>query len=191
MSGPPVPRNRRRIKHSSKRCVRACRSCSRRPPPPARRAVLARLLPELLEPDKRGVELPEQSPERETARVFDALAHAVRSLAYPRPLLSCSKTCSGQVLPASTRWRAVVRESARVPILIVATCREEETPPDHPLRALVRSLGLFQNVEEQVLEPLTHRRRSRARYARRRPARARATKWPASSSRTAKETRSF
>ena len=39
-----------------------------KPPAFARRAVLARLIPELLEPAERDVALPEQSPERETAR---------------------------------------------------------------------------------------------------------------------------
>jgi predicted ATPase/DNA-binding SARP family transcriptional activator len=125
-----------------------------RPPSPARRAVLARLLPELLESGERGIELPEQSPERETARVFDALAHAVASLAYPRPLLLVLEDLQWAGSASIEALGAIVRQSARQPVLIVATCREEETPPHHPLRALVRSLGLFRNVEEHALERL-------------------------------------
>ncbi len=126
-----------------------------KPPAFARRAVLARLIPELLEPAERGVALPEQSPERETARVFDALAYAVRSLAYPRPLLIVLEDLQWAGSASIEALGAIVRESARVPVLIVATCRDEETSPGHPLRTLVRSLSLFQNVEDQILEPLT------------------------------------
>ncbi|HTA39061.1 MAG TPA: AAA family ATPase, partial [Candidatus Acidoferrales bacterium] len=126
-----------------------------RPPSRARRAVLARLLPELSEPDERDVELPEQSPERETARVFDALSYAVRSLAYPRPLLLVLEDLQWAGSASIEALSAIVRESAHVPVLIVATARDEETPSDHPLRALLRSLNLFQNVEEQPLERLS------------------------------------
>ncbi len=125
-----------------------------KPPSPARRAVLARLLPELLESGERGIELPEQSPERETARVFDALANAVGTLAYPRPLLLVLEDLQWAGTASIEALGAIVRQSARLPILIVATCREEETPPHHPLRVLVRSLSLSRNVEEHALERL-------------------------------------
>jgi DNA-binding SARP family transcriptional activator len=123
-----------------------------RPPSSARRAVLGRLLPELRDPDARDVELPEQSPERETARVFDALGSAVRSLAYPRPLLLVLEDLQWAGSASIEALAAIVGDSARAPVLIVATCREEETPPDHPLRALPRSAGLSQTIEEHALE---------------------------------------
>jgi DNA-binding SARP family transcriptional activator len=125
-----------------------------RPPSRARRAVLGRLLPELHDPDERDVELPEQSPERETARVFDALSSAVRSLAYPRPLLLVLEDLQWAGTASIEALAAIVGDSARAPVLVVATCREEETPPDHPLRALLRSSAFSQTVEEHVIERL-------------------------------------
>lgn len=125
-----------------------------RPPAAARRSTLARLLPELRDPDVPGVELPEQSPERETARTYDALTHAVRALASPRPLLLILEDLHWAGSATIEALGAIVKELTRAPVLIVATCRAEETPVDHPLRALLRSLQVFHNVEELELEPL-------------------------------------
>ncbi len=126
-----------------------------RPPSAARRAVLARLLPELRDPE--ATDFPNaggQTAERESARVFDALAHAVRTMASPRPLLLILEDLQWAGSAGIEALGAVVRETARVPVLIVATCRGEETPVDHPLRALQRSLRNFVNVEEIELERL-------------------------------------
>ncbi|MEO6836222.1 MAG: AAA family ATPase [Candidatus Tumulicola sp.] len=125
-----------------------------RPPAAARRSTLARLLPELRDPDAPNVELPEQSPERETARTYDALTHAVRGLASPRPLLLVLEDLHWAGSATAEALGAIVRELTRAPILIVATCRQEDTPVDHPLRALLRSLRVFHNVDEIELERL-------------------------------------
>jgi predicted ATPase/DNA-binding SARP family transcriptional activator len=125
-----------------------------RPPAPARRATLARLLPELGATDAAGLPLPELSPERETARIYDALAHAVRGLASPRPLLLVLEDLQWAGSPTLEALAAVVRDAVHAPLLVVATAREEELHADHPLRALVRSLRAFRHVEELGLQRL-------------------------------------
>jgi len=136
--------------------VEALRSASplllARPPTAARRAILARLLPELRDSDAPEFSAPEQTAERETARVFDALSHAVRTLASPRPLLLILEDLHWAGSAGIEALGAIVRDAARVPLLIVATCRDEETPVDHPLRALGRSLQNLPGVEELALE---------------------------------------
>ena len=125
-----------------------------RPPIPARRSTLARLLPELRDPDVPDVELPQQSPERETSRTYDALRHAVCGLASPRPLLLVLEDLHWAGSASIEALGAIARELTRVPMLVLATCRDEETPLDHPLRTLQRSLQLFGNVDEVQLERL-------------------------------------
>ncbi len=124
-----------------------------RPPAPARRAALARVLPEIRDPEEAAFE-PEGSAAGQTARLFDALGHAVRALASPRPLLLILEDVHWAGSASVDAIGAIVRESLRAPVLIVATCREEELPPDHPVRALVRSLQAFAHAEELSLERL-------------------------------------
>jgi DNA-binding SARP family transcriptional activator len=125
-----------------------------RPPTAARRAVLARLLPELHDPNAPDFSAADQTAEREGARIFDALSHAVRTLASPRPLLLILEDLQWAGSAGIEALGAIVRDSVRVPVLIVATCRDEETPVDHPLRALGRSLHNVPNVEQLALERL-------------------------------------
>jgi DNA-binding SARP family transcriptional activator/energy-coupling factor transporter ATP-binding protein EcfA2 len=125
-----------------------------RPPVAARRAALARVLPELSDPDAPDIVLPEQAPELETARIYDALSHAVRGLASPRPLLLVLEDVHWAGPATVEALGAIVRNVTRAPVLVIASCREEETPADHPLRALLRTLRPFHNVEELSLERL-------------------------------------
>ncbi len=125
-----------------------------RPPAPARRDALARLLPELHDPASMQAELPELSPERATSRLYDALIHVVRGLAAPRPLLLILEDLHWAGPASVDALGALVRDVGNAPVLIVATCRDEETPVDHPLRALQRALRTHRNVEEVALERL-------------------------------------
>ena len=125
-----------------------------RPPDAARSAALARVLPELRDPSVPSVALPEQSAERETARLYDAFAHAVRTLGSPRPLLLVLEDLQWAGPASIEALGTIARNLVRAPVLVIATCREEETPPDHPLRLLLRSLRVFRNVEELALERL-------------------------------------
>lgn len=126
-----------------------------RPPSAARRAALGRVVPELRDPDAPDVALPEQTADRETTRIYDAFAHAVRQLATPRPLLLVLEDLHWAGPATAEAIGAIVKELTRAPVLVLATCREEEIPADHSVRTLLRSLRAFQNVEELVLERLT------------------------------------
>jgi DNA-binding SARP family transcriptional activator len=119
-----------------------------RPPLAARRATLAPLLPELHDPATPNIVPPAQSAERELARLYDALADALRRLASPRPALVVLEDLHWAGSATIEALGAIAKELVRVPIMIVATCREEETPARHPLRMLVRSLGTLANASE-------------------------------------------
>jgi predicted ATPase/DNA-binding SARP family transcriptional activator len=125
-----------------------------RPPVAARRAALARLLPELRDPAAPDVPKPELPVDRELARLYDALADAVRRLATPRPTLIVLEDLHWAGSATIDALGAIARDCLRVPVMMVATCREEETPPSHPLRTLMRALGTYGNVVEIALSRL-------------------------------------
>jgi tetratricopeptide (TPR) repeat protein len=110
------------------------------------------LLPELRDPGEPDFAAPDQPAEREAARVFDALTHAVRTLASPRPLLLILEDLQWAGSAGLEALGEIVRDTVRSPVLIVATCRDEETPVDHPLRVLQRALHHHPNVDELALE---------------------------------------
>lgn len=138
--------------HSYQAIVEALRSAMplllARPPLPAQRATLAPLLPELFDAAAPSVALPAQSAESELAKLYDALADAVRRLATPRPALLVLEDLHWAGSSTIEALGAIAKELVRVPIMIVATCREEETPAGHPLRVLLRSLGALANASE-------------------------------------------
>ena len=119
-----------------------------------RRTALSPLLPELRDPNVPDAIFSDSSPERATARIYEALSHAVRGLASPRPLLLVLEDLHWAGSATIEALGSIFRDATRSPMLIVATCRQEETPFGHPLRALVRSLGNYAGVEELELEPL-------------------------------------
>ncbi len=121
---------------------------------PERRTVLSPLLHELRDPDVPEVRFSETSPERATARVYEALSFAVRRLASPRPLLLILEDLHWAGSATIEALGSIFRDATRSSILIVATCRQEETPVGHPLRALQRSLHTHAGVEELELERL-------------------------------------
>jgi predicted ATPase len=121
---------------------------------PERRTVLAPLLPELRDPDVPDVRFSETSAERATARIYEALSFAVRGLASPRPLLLVLEDLHWAGSATIEALGGLFRDAVRSPLLVVATCRQEETPVSHPLRALQRSLRTHSGVEELELERL-------------------------------------
>lgn len=121
---------------------------------PERRTVLSALLPELRDPEVADVLFSETSPERATARVYEALSYAARALASPRPLLLILEDLHWAGTATIEALGGIFRDAARSPILIVATCRQEETRIGHPLRTLLRSLRVHGGVEEIELERL-------------------------------------
>ncbi len=117
-----------------------------------RRTVLSPLLPELRDPDVPDVRFSETSPERATARIYEALSFAVRGLASPRPLLLVLEDLHWAGSATIEALGGIFRDAIRSPLLVVVTCRQEETPVSHPLRALQRSLQTHGGVEEVELE---------------------------------------
>jgi predicted ATPase/DNA-binding SARP family transcriptional activator len=125
-----------------------------RPPAKAQRGALARLLPELRDPDAAAEIERDEPAEREAARIFEACAHVMRGLASPRPLLLVLEDLQWAGSAGIEALGAILRGAARAPLLIVATYRDEETPLDHPLRALQRSLQSSATFEDVSLERL-------------------------------------
>lgn len=121
---------------------------------PERRTVLSPLLPELRDPDVPDVRFSENSPERATARIYEALSFGVRALASPRPLLLVFEDLHWAGSATIEALGGVFRDAIRSPLLIVVTCRQEETPISHPLRSLLRSIRNHGGVEELELERL-------------------------------------
>lgn len=119
---------------------------------PERRTVLSPLLPELHDPDAPGAIFSESSPERDTARIYEALSFAVRGLASPRPLLLVLEDLHWAGSATIEALGAIFRDAARLPILIVVTFRAEEVSVSHPLRTLERSLRPHYKIEELELE---------------------------------------
>lgn len=121
-----------------------------RPPTPARTAILARVLPELLA--KSGVatiDLAPLSPEQETARLLDAIAEATVGLARPRPLLLVLEDLHWAGAATLHAFARVARRAANSSMLVLATFRDEEAGLSHPVRTVARELrteGCLENV---------------------------------------------
>ncbi|HEY1654485.1 MAG TPA: AAA family ATPase [Candidatus Tumulicola sp.] len=106
---------------------------------PVRAAVLARVLPELRD---AGIaeELAPLSAERETARLLDALADTIASLARPRPLLLILEDLHWAGAATLEAFARLTRHAPNASMLVLATCRDEEAGPAHGLRTIVREL---------------------------------------------------
>jgi DNA-binding SARP family transcriptional activator len=103
-------------------------------------AVLAQLVPELRQRRPGLPALPALDPEREQLRLFEACATILGALARERPtyLLLEDLHAAGEATIDALAFLA--RRVATLPVLIVATYREEETQRTHPLRRLRRRL---------------------------------------------------
>jgi DNA-binding SARP family transcriptional activator len=115
-------------------------------------AEVARVLPELV---AEHPDLPHYEPMNEYGqrqRFFQALAQAV--LAAPQPLLLILddvQWCDQETL----EWlHFLLRRDPRARLLVLATARAEETPPDHPLQSVLRHLRHTVAVTELALQPL-------------------------------------
>jgi tetratricopeptide (TPR) repeat protein len=115
------------------------------------------LLPELRDASTTAIDLLDSDSQRETVRLYDALANVLRGLASARPLLLVLEDLHWAGSASIDALAAVVKELSRAPVLVIATAREEETPPGHQLRAMLRSLGAVAGVEELHVERLDER----------------------------------
>ncbi len=120
---------------------------------PVRLAAIAALLPEL----RQCWTLPVLDLERERLRLFDALAAYFEKLARPRPVLLLLEDLHWAGDATVSLVEFLARRAANVPLLIVATYREEETPRGHALRRMRRSLQKEALVDHVALTglPLT------------------------------------
>jgi len=117
--------------------------------PPARLAALTSLFPELRDRHPDLPALPELPAPEERERLFGAVERLVQACVP-----------DGAVLWIDDAHRAgavsfdLLARLARH-LTVVLTCRSEEMPPDHPLRAALRPLRREGHLAELVLEPLS------------------------------------
>ncbi len=104
-------------------------------------AALANVLPELRAGEDALPTLPVLAPDREAQRLLDALAQCANALASPRPLLIILEDVHWAGRATIDAIAAIVRRTARAPVMVIASYREEEAQRGHPLRALERDLG--------------------------------------------------
>jgi DNA-binding SARP family transcriptional activator len=96
--------------------------------------VVAHAVPELRARRPELPAPPRVEPERERIRLFEAFAKCFEELARPRPVLVILEDLhwAGEGTIAALTFLA--RRLAHLPILIIATYRDEEAPRAHPLR---------------------------------------------------------
>lgn len=114
--------------------------------------IIAQVVPELRAriPDLPAP--PPADPDRERTRLFEAFSTCLEALAKPRPVVVVLEDLhwSGEATIAALQF--VGRRAARLPLLIIATYRDEETPRTHPLRRARRELQ-----EDRILSRVSPR----------------------------------
>ncbi len=103
-------------------------------------AALARLIPELRQRRPDLPTLAALDPERERARLFEAITLTVVALAAPRPLLLILEDLHWATATTIGLLEYLVRRATNHSILILITAREEESARTHPLREFRRKL---------------------------------------------------
>lgn len=117
-------------------------------------AVIASLVPELRARVPHLPTLVPLDPEREHARLFEALACCLEGLAQPRPLLLVLDDLHWAGAATLAWLEFLAPRLAHWPVLVVGTYREEEATRDHPLRALRRRLQQANLVSHLALGQL-------------------------------------
>jgi predicted ATPase len=103
-------------------------------------AVLAQLVPELRQRRLAIAASPPLDPEREQIRLFEACATVLGALARERPAYVLLEDLHSAGEATIDALAFLARRVATMPVLIVATYREEEAQRTHPLRRLRRRL---------------------------------------------------
>ena len=107
---------------------------------PAWLAAIGPLLPELRQRRPGLPSLPLLNPDRERARLFEALGRCVEGLAQPRPILLLLEDLHWAGAATIAFVESLAARAAAQPILLLVSYREEEAPRVHPLRDFVRKL---------------------------------------------------
>jgi len=96
---------------------------------------------------------PTVEPERERIRLFEAFAKCFEELARPRPVLIILEDLHWAGEGTIGALTFLARRLAQLPILIIATYRDEEAPRNHPLRRARAELQ-----EAKILSTISPRR---------------------------------
>ncbi len=99
-------------------------------------ACIAELLPEVRARVAGLPAVPHIDAESERIRLFESLFRCFSGLAQPRPLLLVLEDMHWAQSASITLLRSLLRRVSSVPIMIVATYRDDETPRPHPLHRL-------------------------------------------------------
>ena len=115
-------------------------------------SALAQAVPELRARISDLPEPPKVEPSRERGRLFEAFSTCLAALSHPRPLVLILEDMhwAGETSVAALQF--MCRMLSTVPVLVIATYRDEEAPRTHPLRSLRRQLQ-----EEHVLTAIAPR----------------------------------
>lgn len=106
-----------------------------------RTSILSQALPELRAEEPDLAEPPAMDAEREQLRLFDAIGSTLAELARTRPLLVVLEDVHWAGRATLELLRSLARRAATCEMLILMTFRDEEAPPEHPLRLLQRDLA--------------------------------------------------
>ncbi|MGA8534624.1 MAG: AAA family ATPase [Candidatus Tumulicola sp.] len=99
-------------------------------------ACIAELLPEMRTRLASLPEVPHIDAERERIRLFESLFRCLSGLAQPRPLLLVLEDMHWAQSASIALLRFLLRRISGVPVMIVVTYRDDETPRPHPLHRL-------------------------------------------------------
>jgi DNA-binding SARP family transcriptional activator/tetratricopeptide (TPR) repeat protein len=99
-------------------------------------ACIAELLPEIRMRVASLPEVPRIDAESERIRLFESLFRCFSSLAQPRPLLLVFEDMHWAQSASISLLGFLLRRISGVPVMIVATYRDDETPRPHPLHRL-------------------------------------------------------
>lgn len=111
-------------------------------------ASIAELIPELRSFRSDVPDIARLDPERERARLIDALTQLLIALSRPRPLVVILEDLHRAESSTIEALREIVPRLAQAQVLIVATYRPEDTPRSHPLALLTRALETGANTTE-------------------------------------------
>lgn len=116
------------------------------------RRELARLVPELGEPDEVGASSASASAQ---ARLFELLLGMLKQLAVERPVVVVVEDLHWADRSTRNLLGYLVRNLVADRVLVLATYRSDELPRGHPLRPFLAELHRSRAVERMELRPFT------------------------------------